>query len=70
MTAATLSTQDVAQRLSTDPRTLRRFLRSRAEGVGTGKRYSIASESITSLKRDFAGWQKADADKRSKKSDS
>lgn len=65
----TLTTAQVAQKLSTDPRTLRRFLRSDASGrhqVGKGKRYEFTTGQVPSMKTKFTAWAKADAARRSK----
>ena len=66
--SSTLTTTEVAAKLKTDPRELRRFLRSRKEGVGTGKRYSITADIVPALKRDFTTWKKAEDARRAAKS--
>lgn len=53
----TLTTAQVADKLKTDPRTLRRFLRSSEQGVGTGKRYEFDTKSVTALKKRFDAWR-------------
>lgn len=53
----TLTTAQVADKLKTDPRTLRRFLRSSEQGVGTGKRYEFDTKSVTALKKRFDSWR-------------
>lgn len=52
-----MTTAQVADKLKTDPRTLRRFLRSSEEGVGTGKRYLFDPRSVTALKKQFDAWR-------------
>jgi hypothetical protein len=69
-TTAALTVKDAAEKLHTDPRSLRRFLRSRSQGVGTGKRYAIAADALPAMKRDFTAWKKADEAKRAPKSSS
>lgn len=57
-----LNTTEVADRIGTDPRTLRKFLRS-DEGmgmkVGKGHRWSIEAKEVRSLKSRFAKWDAA-----------
>jgi rubredoxin len=53
-----LSTREVADKLNTDPRTLRRFLRSLEKGVGTGSRYGFEPQQVGNLKKQFNAWQK------------
>jgi hypothetical protein len=60
--ATALTTAQVADALSTTPRTLRKFLRSDAsgiEGVGKGSRYSITATQVRSLRSKFAKWDEA-----------
>lgn len=59
MTATkTMTTADVAAKLGTDGRTLRRYLRSTKQGVGTGKRYEFDAAGIADLKKGFVAWRK------------
>lgn len=54
-----LDTAAVAETLETDPRTLRRFLRSDAsplETVGKGKRYVMDANTLKLVKKAFAAW--------------
>lgn len=51
-----LTTREVAEKLETDPRTLRRFLRARDKGVGAGKRYEFTGKDIAPLKKAFDAW--------------
>ena len=57
-----LTTAEVAERLDTDPRTLRKFLRS-GEGfdmkVGKGHRWAIEAKDVRSLKSRFTKWDAA-----------
>lgn len=58
-TAVMLSTAEVAERLETDPRTLRRFLRSESsplEPVGKGKRYVVDSKSFKLVQKAYTAW--------------
>lgn len=62
---AVLTTAEVAEALQTTPRTLRKFLRSKASGiepVGQGKRYALSPDSVPALARKFDKWAKVDAD--------
>lgn len=56
----TLTTKTVAERLGTDPKTLRSFLRASTdyEGVGSGSRYSFTNKDVSTLKTRFAKWEK------------
>lgn len=65
---ATLTAKEVAERLETDARTFRKFVRSEVKanggevGVdtpGKGKRYSFESKEISGLKKRFAAWDEA-----------
>lgn len=67
---AQFTTTQVAEKLETTPRTLRKFLRSdaRANGnadslPGKGSRYAIEGKDIAPLKKRFAAWQAAQAEK-------
>ncbi|MFV0496446.1 MAG: hypothetical protein ACK5M9_15825, partial [Mycobacterium sp.] len=42
-TAIELTTREVADKIGTDPKTLRVFLRAASQGVGSGSRYSFTS---------------------------
>lgn len=57
-TTTTMTTADIAAKLGTDGRTLRRYLRSTKQGVGTGKRYEFDSAAIADLKKGFTAWRK------------
>ena len=60
MAPTTLTTQEVAKRLKTDPRTLRRFLRSQESpirAVGQGNRYGVQAPQVKALNRAFKTWQ-------------
>ncbi|MBW3589524.1 MAG: hypothetical protein KY429_08915 [Actinobacteria bacterium] len=59
-----LSTKQVAEKLGTDPRTLRKFLRSRDRGVGTGSRYEFKPEQIATIKKQFTDWSKGEVKKK------
>lgn len=55
----TLTPKELATRLDTDPRTIRKFLRSE-DGmnmkVGKGQRWAIEAKSVRSLKSRFTKW--------------
>lgn len=54
-----LTTNEVADEIGTEPKTLRKFFRSNncsIEPVGQGKRYGIAAEDVAALKEQFAAW--------------
>lgn len=65
------STAEVAEKLDTTPRTLRKFLRADAKANGTadslpgkGSRYAIEGKEVAPLKRRFKVWQAAEAEAR------
>lgn len=53
----TLTTKAVAEKLGTDPKTLRVFLRATEQGVGSGSRYAFIAKDVAPLKGRFAKWQ-------------
>lgn len=58
----TFSAKQVATRIGTDAKTLRKFLRSKAspyEAVGQGARYEFPKEDLAEIKRIFQKWEKA-----------
>lgn len=60
--AMNLTTKDLADQLDTDPKTLRKFLRSQSspvEPVGQGNRYMIDGRTARSLRKAFKVWQEA-----------
>lgn len=61
--ATMLTAKEIAQKLETTPRTLRKFLRSdeKVESPGKGGRYSIQANQVTALKRRFDAWVAAKA---------
>lgn len=68
---AQFSTAQVAEKLDTTPRTLRKFLRAdarandRADSLpGKGSRYAIEGKDIAPLKKRFAKWAAAEAEAR------
>lgn len=68
-TAKTMTTADLAAQLDTDPRTLRKFLRSDAspvESVGKGKRYSLPATkaAISDFSKKFDAWKSAQAERK------
>jgi CO/xanthine dehydrogenase Mo-binding subunit len=58
---ATITTAELATELDTDPRTLRKFLRSEGSGVGKGSRYALpgTKREINALAKKFAKWDEA-----------
>lgn len=71
--ASTLSAKEVASKLETTPKTLRKFLRSEVRGnggtigvdsPGKGGRWEIPSGTVTSLKKRFKVWEKEETAKR------
>lgn len=62
---ATLTTTELAAQLSTTPRTLRKFLRNQAMGVGKGSRYALPAtkREISSLNKKFIAWGADEAKK-------
>jgi hypothetical protein len=66
--ASTLTVKEIAEKIGTDGRTLRKFLRHEAAekgGVvgedtpGKGGRYSIEANKVAGLTKRFATWQEA-----------
>ncbi|MGH9904835.1 MAG: hypothetical protein ACRD8U_04520 [Pyrinomonadaceae bacterium] len=58
---ATLTPKELAKELDTDPRTVRKFLRSKASGLnadapGKGGRWAIESKKVRGLKGKFSKW--------------
>lgn len=53
----TLSTREVAEKVGTDPKTLRVFLRATSQGVGSGKRYALPAKEVAKVKKEFATWE-------------
>lgn len=74
--ANTLSAKEVATKLETDARTLRKFLRSDAKSKGgkvgedtpgKGGRYSFTAAEVKSLRKKFSAWEKANAARKAEK---
>jgi hypothetical protein len=61
-TESTVGIKDLAAKLGTEPRDLRRFVRGLDLGVGRGTRYAWASLSAPEPKRITAEWKKAHAE--------
>ncbi|MFI8694788.1 hypothetical protein [Dietzia maris] len=53
----TLSTREVAEKVGTDPKTLRAFLRATSQGVGSGKRYALPAKDVAKVKKEFVAWE-------------
>lgn len=51
-----LTTKAVAERLGTDPKTLRVFLRATSQGVGSGSRYAFTAKDVALLRVKFTKW--------------
>lgn len=69
----TLSTKEVAEKLNTTPRTLRKFIRSEVKEAGgtigedtpgKGRRYAFESKEIASMRKRFKAWNKKQAELR------
>lgn len=65
---ATLTTKETAEKLGTDPRTLRKFLRAEAvenggkvgeDTPGKGGRYSLEATQFRALQKRFTTWSEA-----------
>lgn len=55
-----LTTKDVAEKIGTDAKTFRVYLRS--AGIGKDEatgRYAFTTKDVAKLKKDFTAWQKA-----------
>ena len=64
----TLTPKDLTEKLSTDSKTVRRFLR-KAHGddaPGQGGRWAIDPKVLPKLAKEFETWQKAEADRKAK----
>lgn len=58
--AQQFTTKEIAEQLGTDPKTLRKFLRSQdspVAPVGQGNRYTIDGRTARTLRKAFATWQ-------------
>lgn len=70
MTTKTLTVKEVAEKLGTDGRTLRKFLRHEAveaggqvgtDTPGKGKRYAIPANEVSKMHKRFESWAEAKA---------
>ena len=52
----TLTTKAVADKLGTDAKTLRVFLRATSKGLGPGARYDFTAKDVPTLKAKFTKW--------------
>ena len=67
-----MNTTEFATELNTTPRNARKFLRSNARAAGDtipgkGSRWNIEKKSMTSLKKQFAAWSKAQDEAKAKR---
>lgn len=74
MAATLYTTAQVAEKLETTPRTLRKFLRADAaergtETPGKGSRYSITGKEVAPLKKRFTAWSAAQAEAKAAKAE-
>lgn len=55
------TTAALATEFDTNPRTLRKFLRSQSMGVGKGSRYALptAKREVNALRKQFDAWEAA-----------
>lgn len=54
---AQITAKELAVKLGTDPRTVRKFLRSTLDDTpGKGSRYAIEGKQVQSLKKKFKAW--------------
>lgn len=58
---ATLTPKEIAVKFDSDPRTVRKFLRSEGTRVGKGNRHAVESKSLKSLQKRFDAWIAAKA---------
>lgn len=60
-----MTTREAAEKVGTDPKVLRMFLRASTdyEAVGSGSRYSFTAKEIPTLKSRFVKWEKERAAK-------
>lgn len=72
----TLSVKEVADKLDTDPRTLRKFLRKEVKDAGgtigedtpgKGGRYAIEAKAVAGIRKRFAAFQVAEAEARAER---
>lgn len=54
-----LNTAQAAEKLGTDPKTFRKFLRKSGLGVGKGARYSLEARDVAKMKKAFSEWSAA-----------
>lgn len=57
--ATTLTPKEFAQKVDSDPRTVRKFLRSEIGTVGKGQRWAIEAKQVRSLTSKFSKWDAA-----------
>lgn len=57
----TYGAKQVASRIGTDAKTLRKFFRAKAspyDGVGQGRRYDFPQSMLPQIKKEFEEWQR------------
>lgn len=74
MAATLYTTAQVAEKLETTPRNLRKFLRADAaergtETPGKGSRYAITGKEVAPLKKRFTAWSAAQAEAKAAKAE-
>lgn len=62
MAEKTLTAGQFAEKLGTDGKTARRFLRKQGMGVGQGNRYEIPTSAVRRLSAEYRKWAKAEAE--------
>lgn len=58
-TMSTITPKEFAVKVESDPRTVRKFLRSEMGTVGKGQRWAIESKQVRSLATKFSKWDEA-----------
>jgi hypothetical protein len=69
---ATITPKEFAQKVQSDPRTVRKFFRSldQVESPGKGGRYAIEAKQVKSLTTKFNAWNEAKQAKKDEGADS
>ncbi len=61
-----LTAPQVAKQIGADPKAFRRMLRKSGRGIGQGNRYSFAKSEVAKLRKEFAAYEKAEAERKAK----